>query len=179
MFFSRKATSGTPSSSSSIPAGVGGSGPFSNAPTRGASSTIAEEEDSCTAFTAVLPPSAALAAVTRVLLSAGCDLAVKRDRVVKIKVDAPLCGTQHLHVNVLLEGVAVVGDPAAIPSAGGGGDGSAGVADGGAPEASIVSSTLVRLVRSRDDRGRTPRSEFVAFFHDFHAAFVQATLVRP
>lgn len=178
MLFSRKATSGTPSSSSSIPAGVGGSGPFSNL-TKGTSSNIAEEEDICTAFTAALPPSAALSAVTRVLLSAGCDLAVKRDRVVKVKVDAPLGGTQHLHVNVLLEGVAVAGDPAAISSAGGGGDGSAGVADGGAPEASIVSSTLVRLVRSRDDRGRTSRSDFVAFFHDFHAAFVQATVVRP
>lgn len=177
VFFSRKAAAGTPSSSSFLSSSASSSTPFTGALGVSGGAGAAEEEESCTAFTAAVPPSAALAAVSRVLLSAGCDMSVKRDRTVKVKVDAPLGGGLHLHVNVLLEGVAVAGDPCASQlSPTWHGEGSS--ADTGSAEAQVIPATLVRLVRSRDDRGRTPQSEFVAFFHDFHAAFLQTTLGR-
>lgn len=178
VFFSRKGAAVTPSSSSGLSgAAASSTGVFASSLAGAGGAGTTEEEDSCTAFTAAVPPSAALAAVTRVLLSAGCDMAVKRDRIVKVKVDAPLGGGLHLHVNVLLEGVAVAGDPLGTqPSPTMSGEGTS--AEAGIGEAQVVSSTLVRLVRSRDDRGRTPQAEFVAFFHDFHSAFVQATLSR-
>lgn len=178
VFFSRIAAAGTPSSSPFLNGSSASvSTPFTGAHGGPGGAGGAEEDESCTAFTAAVPPSTALAAVSRVLLSAGCDMSVKRDRTVKVKVDAPLgCGL-HLHVNVLLEGVAVAGDPpGAQLSPTTHGEGTS--AETGSGEAQVISATLVRLVRSRDDRGRTPQSEFVAFFHDFHAAFVQATLSR-
>ncbi|KAK1868286.1 hypothetical protein I4F81_010779 [Pyropia yezoensis] len=178
VFFSRKAAAGTPSSSSFLNGSSASvSTPFTGAQSGPGGAGGAEEDESCTAFTAAVPPSTALAAVSRVLLSAGCDMSVKRDRTVKVKVDAPLGGGLHLHVNVLLEGVAVAGDPPGTqqsPTTYGEGTS----AETGSGEAQVISATLVRLVRSRDDRGRTPQSEFVAFFHDFHYAFVQATLSR-
>ncbi|GAB0493997.1 hypothetical protein MMPV_005286 [Pyropia vietnamensis] len=177
VFFSLKTAAGTPSSSFLNGSSVSISTPFTGALGGSGGAGAAEEDESCTAFTAAVPPSTALAAVSRVLLSAGCDMSVKRDRTVKVKVDAPLGGGLHLHVNVLLEGVAVAGDPSgAQPSSTMHREGTC--AETGQCEAHVISATLVRLVRSRDDRGRTPQSEFVAFFHDFHAAFVQATLNR-
>lgn len=177
VFFSRKAASGTASSSFLNGSSANVSTPFPGALGGPGGAGAVEEDESCTAFTAAVPPSKALAAVSRVLLSAGCDMSVKRDRTVKVKVDAPLGGGLHLHVNVLLEGVAVAGDPCGVlPSPTTYGEGTS--AETGSGEAQVISATLVRLVRSRDDRGRTPQSEFVAFFHDFHAAFVQATSGR-
>lgn len=177
VFFSLKTAAGTPSSSFLNGSSTSISTPFTGALGGSGGAGAAEEDESCTAFTAAVPPSTALAAVSRVLLSAGCDMSVKRDRTVKVKVDAPLGGGLHLHVNVLLEGVAVAGDPSgAQPSSTTHREGTC--AETGQGEAHVISATLVRLVRSRDDRGRTPQSEFVAFFHDFHAAFVQATLNR-
>lgn len=178
VFFSRKAAAGTPSSSSFLNGSSASvSTPFTGAQSGPGGAGGAEEDESCTAFTAAVPPSTALAAVSRVLLSAGCDMSVKRDRTVKVKVDAPLGGGLHLHVNVLLEGVAVAGDPPGTQqSPATYGEGTS--AETGSGEAQVISATLVRLVRSRDDRGRTPQAEFVAFFHDFHYAFVQATLSR-